>query len=412
MSIKAVWNALAVATVIATTPAFTQTVSTTTAAPKLKAIDAIVNKGISEHVFPGAVVVVGQPGKVLWAKAYGRMTYDETSAPMKLNTMFDLASVSKIMGTATAAMLLLDDGKLSLDDRVSSVIAGFDANGKGPITVRNLLTHTSALPAYTDAKKAEAERKPGETTADALIKHIATLKPRSEAGTTVVYSCLNMLTQARLNETILGTRQDALLSKRVWQPLGMKDTAYLLTHEQKSRCAPTVLHNDGSMLAASVHDPLAAYYTPKDHCPGNAGLFSSAPDAARFCEMILNGGKLDGKRVLSARTVKLMTSVSTPPGISDKRALGWDVYPQAPYATPLNQTTDTLILAHTGYTGTLLWLDKKSKTYLVFFTNRVFPDDKEQPKGHPSITSIRKDIIDVILRSLPDYRRYFAQSHK
>ncbi|MEI7634463.1 MAG: serine hydrolase domain-containing protein [bacterium] len=380
-----------------------------TETPKLKALDLLMARGIREHVFPGAVLIVGQPGKILWAKASGRQTYDTTSPKMAFNTMFDLASVTKVMGTATAAMLLVEDGKISPDDKVSRAIPGFEANGKQNVTVRHLMTHTSGLKPYETTSVVEKKRHQGEAPADALIRHYASLKPLYEAGTSMTYSCLNMQTMARVVETSGGERMDTLLKRRVWGPLEMTDTAYALTPEQAKRCAPTILYNNGTMLRGEVHDPIANYHTAAQHCPGNAGLFATAPDAARFCEMILNEGALDGKKIFNPETVRLMTSVQTPPSLKETRALGWDTYDRKPYATRLNNTTGTLIIGHTGYTGTFLWLDKKTKTYIVFFTNRVFPNDASAPKRKPSIMTMRQKVCDTVLRSLPRYRSYFAK---
>ncbi len=371
---------------------------------RLGAVDAIVRKGIADHVYPGAVLVIGQPGKTLFARAYGNLAYETTSPAMRLDTIFDLASVSKVVGTATAAMLLLEDKAIGLNDLVSSHVAGFGQNGKQVSTLKDLLTHVSGLPAYANRDKIEKTRRPDESHADAAIRYYADLKAAYTPETTLTYSCLNMQTMARVNENVSGRRQEDLLKERVYGPLGMKDTRYILSPEQRKRVAPTLLKKDGTWLVGEVHDPLANYYGSTGHCPGNAGLYSTAPDLARFCEMILRGGRAGSKQVLRPETVKLMTSQQVPAAVRDTRGLGWDIFSDFPYATPLNQADGVRTIGHTGYTGTLIWLDQKTKTYVVFLTNRTFPDDAEKPKGSPTILAVRKQVLATVLGALEPYR--------
>lgn len=369
-------------------------------------LDGILESGVKDHVYPGAALIVGRPGQRLYEKAVGHLTYETTSPAVTLHTLWDLASVSKVAGTATAAMLAIEDGKLKVTAPVSSHIPGFGVNGKEKATVLNLMTHTSGLPPYVPAASAEKERRPEQTTSDALISYYASLKARSEPGTTITYSCLNMQTTARIVEQVMDKRLEDLLRARVWEPLGMKDSAYLLSQDQLKRTAPT-LETKGKLLVGKVHDPLASYHQSTIHCPGNAGLFSSADDLARYCEMIANGGKSpDGKTILKPETVSLMTSVQTPADWKSARGLGWDVDRNLPWATPLNNSTDTLVVSHTGYTGTLIWVDKKTKTYFVYLTNRVFPDDASK-KG-PSIAKLRRAVAEAVLKAQPEYTQVFA----
>jgi CubicO group peptidase (beta-lactamase class C family) len=372
-------------------------------------LDAIIAQAVQDKVFPGAVLVVGRGPEVVYQKAFGRYTYDTTSPAMAADTLFDLASVSKVAGTATAAALLLEDGSISLDDLVSSRIAGFEAGGKGKATVKDLLTHVSGLPAYTSKDLIEKSRKPGETAADAAIRFYATLPAKYEPRTSSTYSCLNMQTMARINEDAAHMRQHDLLKQRVYDPLGMKDTGYYPTPEQKQRCAPTILRKDGTPLVAEVHDPLANYYVSDKHCPGNAGLYSTGPDLARFVAMFAGGGELGGKRILKSSTVEAMTSVQTPPAVKILRGLGWQVYEDEPYITDFNKTDAKRVVGHTGYTGTLIWLDKNTGAWVVFLTNRTFPDDASKPKGAPSISDARKDVCDAVLRAQPEYKEWFAK---
>jgi CubicO group peptidase (beta-lactamase class C family) len=341
----------------------------------------------------------------LYSKAYGAYTYDSGAKPMTLDTLFDLASVSKVVGTSSAAMKLMEKQKLALDDKVSRFIPEFASGGKEDDRIKDLMTHVSGLKAYTSTSAPEAIRRPGESHADAMIRHIASLPASYPPRSKVVYSCLNMQTQARVNETVLGGRMDDFLVKEIYGPLGMKNTAYRLSDEQKSRCAPTQESSSGPIVAR-VHDPIAAYHDIDSHCPGNAGLFSTGPDLAKFCEMIVGGGQAGKVRVFKPETIALMTKVHTAPGLIDTRALGWDIFTTAPYCTSLNQADGVRCIGHTGYTGTLIWLDQLSKTYMVFLTNRTWPDDSSASSR--GTTQTRKALIDAILHSRPEYAQVFA----
>lgn len=378
----------------------------------LKKIDQIIENGIQEKTFPGAVVVVGQPHKLLWAKAYGHKTYDPKSDAVTLDSLFDMASVSKVMGTTSAALVLMDEGKLSPDDLVSKYIPGFDSNGKEGDTVRDLMTHVSGLPAY-ESRWAELEKKrpADETKPDMLIAHYAALPAKNPPRTKMVYSCLNFQTTARITENIMHEPMEQFLKEHVFGPLKMNDTVYTLSPDQKERTMPTLGDKDGNVtLVAKVHDPLANYYGHDEgHCPGNAGLFSTGRDVARFCEMVANGGELGGKRIFSREILAQATVSQTPKAVGEERGLGWDIYETPPWVTGLNKTPETAIIGHTGYTGTLIMIDKKTKTYLVLLTNRVFPDDKSQPEGKPTVTDIRRAVADTVWRSQPVYAQWFAE---
>ncbi len=378
------------------------------AAPGWEKLDPIVEAGITAKVYPGAVLVVGQPGKVLRSRAYGKLTYAEDAAPMQMNTVFDLASVSKVVGTTTGAMILVEDGVISPDDLASKYIPGFEANGKETVTVRDLMTHTSGLKAYENKDTVESLRQPGQLNADALIARYAALKTSYEPRTKSVYSCLNFQTTARIVENASGRRLEDLLRERVFGPLGMVDTTYLPSKEALTRTAPTIERKDGTPLVGIVHDPLAAYHGSDAHCPGNAGVFSTAADVARWCEMIANEGALGDTRVFKPETVRLFTTTQSPANVDAKRGLGFDVWDSKPYTTDLNQQPADLIVGHTGYTGTLVWIDKKTKTYMVFFTNRTFPDDATKGKDELSIATVRKQLCDAVLHGLPEYTDYFA----
>lgn len=368
----------------------------------VQALDQIVAKGIADKVYPGAVLVVGTRDRQIMAKGYGHFTYETTSPAMTVDTIFDLASVSKVVGTATCAMLLVEKHKLGLDDLVCSRIPVFAEEGKlTTTTVRDLLTHVSGLPAYENFKKIEQQRKPDESHADAMMRYYASLSHKVPPRTKMLYSCINMEILARVNENASRERQEDFLRREVWRPLGMKNTAYVLTEDQKKRCAPTIVLEDGTLLQGTVHDPLARYHGSDQHCPGNAGVFSSARDLSVFCRMMLNKGRLDGHRIFKPETVKAMTDNQFPPNVQGRHGFGWDIFTWKGYQTSLNNSADTWIVGHTGFTGTLIWIDKKTGMYAILLTNCTYPDE---PKTGKNLGKIRRAMATTILRGSPAYK--------
>ena len=358
-------------------------------------IDSLVEGAIARRVTPSAAIVVGTADRILFARAYGRHTYDDNSPAVTLDTIYDLASVSKAVGTTSATMLLVQDGKLSLDDPVCKYIRAWDRDDKRNITIRHLLSHTSGLPAYTRAERAEAERLENESRPDALIRHIASLPLRYETGKGCTYSCLNFITLARINEEVAGKSQEEFLRERVLGPLRMRDTGYYLSDDQKSRAAPTTGGRNGRQ--GDVHDPLAAYYSDGYHCGGNAGLFSSAGDLAAFCQMMLADGRWDGRQILAPETIDLFVRNSLPLRLRKVHGLGWGRYLFPPYATRLNRGYAKAAFGHGGYTGTFIRIDRLAGTFFILLTNRVFPDDRT------SEVRLRREILRIILEAEPLY---------
>lgn len=365
----------------------------------LRQMEQRVQVAIERGATPGAVLLVAKDGQIVKFRAYGNRQTDP-DVPMTLDTLFDLASVSKTVGTATATMLLLEDGKLRLDDKVAAFIPAFAANGKGDVTIRDLLTHRSGLKDYMDVNKVRANVL-SPIPSDNLIENIAALPKLYPTGEYTVYSCLNYFTLARINEIVAGESQEALLRKRIWKPLGMSDTGYTLTEEQKKRLAPTF--RSAAWKPGMIHDPLANYHgVSSAHCPGNAGLFSSARDLAIFCQMILNGGTYGGVRVMKAATVREMTAPQSTlpefdvkkngPGPLQRRGFGWIVYREEPYIS--SAAPDGSFIGHTGYAGTYLWVDKCQKAFIVLLTNAVYDHDP------PQIQEYRKEITRDYLEGL------------
>ena len=359
-------------------------------------IDAIVEQAISKHVTPSACVVIGTADKILFAKAYGHLTYDESSPPATLDTIYDMASCSKAVGTTSAAVLLMQDGKLSLDDKVSKYLPDWNTDDKRDITIRNLMAHTSGLPAYTNAEKVEEGRRPGESKPDALIRAIANLPLAYKTNEGFVYACLNFITLARVNEEVAGVSQETFLRRRLFGPLGMRNTGYYLSEKKRAQAAPTV--GGDHFRQGIVHDPLANYYETGYHCSGNAGLFTTANDLIPFCRMILSNGRWGGRQIFTPETIDLFATNQVPEKVDEIHGVGWGINVSPPGATPLNKGPKNACISHNGYTGTYIHMDRLAGTFLIVLTNRVFPDDST------SDYSIRRGILWIMLESDPHYK--------
>ncbi|XAM00094.1 serine hydrolase [Phycisphaeraceae bacterium D3-23] len=369
-----------------------------TQSPALAGLDAVIQEGIDAGHYPGAVCVVGrvvgERHELLWAQPYGHTAYDPTDPGFQmvtLDTIYDMASVTKVVGTTTAALLAMQDGRVAVDAPVSAYIDGFDANGKDTVTIHHLMTHTSGLKAYESFSRVEAQREEGESQCDALVRHYAALPQAYETGTDYTYSCLNFQTLARVNENAEGRSQEALLRERLYGPLGMDDTTWRPTAAQLERTAPTHRDAAGRPVAGVVHDPLARYHGSDLHCPGNAGLYSSAPDLARWCQLVLMHGRWNGEQLLDADLLAQATRTQTDADVvGEKRGLGFDVYESAAYISDANNTPGHMLVGHTGYTGTMFLIDQDTGVYMVLLTNRTFPKDTAAADQTPSISDIRK----------------------
>lgn len=370
-------------------------------------LDAIVEQGIEEHFYPGAVLIVGTPDEILHARAYGTFTWEEDSRPVTLDTIFDLASVSKAAGTATAAWVLMEEGIVHPDDKVTKYVPDFEANDKGEVTLRDLLTHVSGLKSYENARRVEQTRRENETPAEALIRTYAELPLSYTPREGYTYSCLNFQLLSHVLEQASGERLEGILRRAVWEPLGMVDSAYILDDSQWERTAPTHRNREGEMVR-SVHDPLAKYHGSLIACPGNAGMFSTAVDMARYCTMILQRGEWEGQQIFRPGTIEYVTRRHTPEAVSTDRGLGLDIFQNPPYVTRMNNEDGARIVGHLGYTGTLMWMDTHSNTYFVFLTNRTYPHAEGAGDQAPNIARFRNRVCDTVLRSRPEYQEYFA----
>jgi CubicO group peptidase (beta-lactamase class C family) len=344
-------------------------------------IGPAVEEEIKKGNFPGAVVLVGRGEDILYWEAFGREVNEPYQEPAEKNTIFDLASVTKPIATATSIMILRDRGAIRLNDHVSNYLPAFACNGKEQARIRHLLTHTSGLPAYTNANALKEEF--GNPCPENVIEKICGLHAASAPGDRFCYSCLGYITLARIVEIVSGKDIAEFTKRNIYTRLGMKATGYNPPSSWVEKIAATEIVG-GHLGRGTVHDPLAQLMGGKS---GNAGLFSTACDLSIYCRMLLNKGVLRRKRVLSAESVALLTTEQ-----SHGRAYGFDV--NSSYAWVKGDHAPDVAFCHTGYTGTSIVCDPTSGLYVIILTNRVHPKDGGATKP------IRKEVADIVFSSL------------
>ena len=347
---------------------------------KLEAIDAAIVRAIAAGKAPGAVVRL-ESGGAVYQKSYGVKSVEPVLLPMTADTIFDGASLTKVIATTPAIMLLVERGKLRLDDKVNHWILGFEAHGKEAVTVRHLLTHTSGLRPGLSAKPAWS----GVAKAIDLAKEE---RLTAQPGTQFRYSDINFILLGEIVQLASGQLLDEFTSKHIYRRLGMRDTGFLPPFKKRSRVAPTE-RVDGEILHGIVHDPTARRM---DGVAGHAGLFTTAADLSRFAQMMLNGGKLNGRRIFKSETVQLMTSVHTPKGMKAKRGLGWDI--DSPYSSPRGNHFKIGGYGHTGWTGGSLWIDPATRTIVILMTSRTHPD------GRGNVIALRREVATLAAEAL------------
>lgn len=328
----------------------------------LSRIDDVVAEGLRRKLMPGAVVLIARQQRVVFLKAYGSRSIKPSVEPMTTDTVFDMASITKPMATATSVMKLVELGKVDLDAPVAKYIPQFGANGKDRVTVRHLLTHQGGLIPdnsirdYRDGSEKSMER-------------IYNLKFYVPPNTKFVYTDVGFIVLAELVKRVSGQDVHAFSQKEIFQPLRMNETGYRPSTELAARAAPTE-KIDGKWRRGIVHDPRAFAL---GGIAGHAGLFSTAQDIAVYAAMMKNGGELNGVRVLAQHTVRDMTAANK---IADgnQRGLGWDK--RTGYSYNRGDLMTPSAFGHGGFTGTVLWLDPQLDLTFVFLSNRVHPDGK------------------------------------
>ena len=336
--------------------------------PRLVRVGQVAKAEIAARATPGVVVLVGHQDRIIYRQAFGHRSLEPQVTPMTVDTVFDIASLTKVVATTTAIMQLTDKGKLKLDDPVARYWPEFAANGKGGITVRQLLTHTSGLRADVNSRV----RWQGYQGA---IAAIAADKPVNPPGSAFRYSDANFVALGELVRRVSGKSLDVYCAQEIFRPLGMKDTSFTPPASKQARFAPCDWQG-GALRCGQVSDPTAYRM---GGVAGHAGVFSTATDLAVLCQMLIDGGVgPGGQRILSAKAITAMTKPHSVPGNGARRGLGWDI--RSPYSKIFNAAFPTGSYGHTGYTGTSIWIDPKSRTFLIILTNRLHPNAKGQIK--------------------------------
>ncbi|HEY8232882.1 MAG TPA: serine hydrolase domain-containing protein [Vicinamibacteria bacterium] len=360
----------------------------------LEAVDAIVRDAIAARAFPGGVVAIGRRGSLAHLRAFGKLSYDAEAAAVQPDTIYDLASLTKVVATTTLAMILVDEAKLDIDDRVSDFFPAFTGSGKERVRLRDLMTHSGGLewwaPLYKDLKGKAA-----------YVDRIVAMPLAYEPGSKAVYSDLGIILLGAVIERLEGAPLDELCRRRVTGPLGMKDTMYVPDAGLVARIAPT--ENDpwrGRLLRGEVHDENCAAL---GGVSGHAGLFGTAPDLARLATVLLDEGRWEGKRIVTRATIELFTKRAGVPLAS--RALDWDTpanekserssTPGAPGYTAAGSLLSARSFGHTGFTGTSMWMDPERELYVILLTNRVHPT-----RENNAIRAVRAQVADAAVRAL------------
>jgi len=371
MSVVLCLGGLSVAAVDGTKPAVA-------VSSRLGVIDGIVLEAIRDEQIPGAVVLVGHDGQVVYRKAFGERSLEPRREAMTVDTIFDLASLTKVIATTTAVMQLVEKGRIRVNDPVAKYIPEFGENGKEEITIRELLTHYSGLPEGLDLTQ------PWEGRETALRMAYAE-KPIYAPGSHFLYSDVDFIVLGALVERVSGMSLSAYCQNNIFTPLKMTHTRFLPPAAWLPKIAPTQYDEHDKMLRGVVHDPTVRRM---GGVAGQAGLFSTADDLAKFAEALLSGSK-----ILSPLTIEKMTTPQQPPTSQVLRGFGWDI--DSPYSSNRGDLLPVGSFGHTGFTGTSLWIDPTTQTYIIVLSNAV------HPRGKGSAIALRSKIATAVAAALP-----------
>jgi uncharacterized protein YbbC (DUF1343 family) len=344
---------------------------------RLTRLNTVIPSQLAAGGVPGAVVIVGHEGKIIYRQAFGQRMVSPQVLPMTTDTIFDIASLTKVVATTTAIMQLADAGKIDLDKPVAAYWSAFGANGKSRVTIRHLLTHSSGL-------RADINPKCPWNGYDGGMAAIAEDEPVYCPGDGFRYSDANFVALGEVVRRVSGQTLDVYCAQKIFGPLGMRNTCFLPNSTLKKRIAPS------DVRWGAVHDPTAHRL---GGVAGNAGVFATADDLAILCQAILNQGTFQGKRLLTPKAVALMTKPRRLPGSSTTRTLGWDV--RSSYSRAFNMAFPFGSFGHTGYTGTSIWMDPNSKTFLIILTNRL------HPSGRGEVKSLRTYVAAAVADAVP-----------
>ena len=319
-------------------------------------IDRLLEGAISRGLIAGGVVLIGDRQGVLFVNPYGKMSTEPDARPMETDTIFDLASLTKVVATAPAILKLAEEGRLSLVDPVVKWFPEFTGKGKDDLLVANLLTHTSGLDDFALATGAPLQ---------SAINGAAAQKIKGEIWNRFRYADINFILLSELVQRVTGVGLDHYAATTFYTPLGMKDTGFNPDQNMATRCSATL--GEGKSFFLGV--PQDGEARQLGGVAGHAGLFSTVRDLARFCRMLLGDGSFEGTRILSERTVRQMTAPYFSRGGQVVRGLGWDI--ASPYSSPKGNGFSEMSFGHTGYAGSSIWIDPASDTFVVLLSARL-----------------------------------------
>ena len=345
---------------------------------RLGSVDSVIQQAVADGTIPGAVLVVGHDGHAIYRKAYGNRALEPKHELMTLDTVFDLASLTKVIATTTAVMQLVEQGKVRMNDPVAKYLPEFAENGKDDITVRQLLTHYSGLEPDLDLKTPWE----GKETAYRMAFAETLQQP---PGSAFVYSDINFIVLGALVERVSGETLDAYTAKHIFVPLKMTRTRYVPPTAWRAKIAPTQYDDSEHMLRGEVHDPTARRM---GGVAGHAGLFATADDLAKFAQALLNGGG----GILAPVAVAKMTSPEQPPAAPVLRGFGWDI--DSPFSSNRGDLLPVGSFGHTGFTGTSVWIDPTTQTYIILLTNAV------HPRGKSNAIALRSKVATEVAAAL------------
>ena len=347
-----------------------------------KDVESVVNNGIKDKAYPGAVVLIWQNGNILYENSFGKFTYDENSSDVNINTMFDLASLTKVIATTTATMLCLNRGLFNLDDKVVKYIPEFGKNNKENITIKNLLLHNSGLPAFIRFYERGLNN-------NEVLNEIYSTKLENIPGEKTIYSDLGFITLGKIIEKVTGKTLDKFCADKIFKPLAMNSTYYNVPDSLKKLCAPTEIDNYWRMktIQGEVHDENSYIL---NGVAGHAGLFSTAEDISKLMAMLMNKGKINGKEFLKSSTIEMFIKRY---GSESTRALGWDT--KSEKGSTAGNFFSSNSFGHLGFTGTSVWADPVRNLFVVFLTNRVYPT-----RENSGLTKVRPALHDAVIKDI------------
>jgi uncharacterized protein YbbC (DUF1343 family)/CubicO group peptidase (beta-lactamase class C family) len=349
----------------------------TRARNRLGVLDSVVEDAIHDGQIPGAVLLVWHNGEVIYHKAFGNRSLEPRRESMTVDTVFDIASLTKVVATTTAVMQLVQRGEVRLNDPVAKYIPEFAQNGKDDITVRQLLTHHSGLREDLDLSP------PWQGRMTALSMAFAE-KPAYPPGSRFLYSDINFIVLGELVARVSGTTLDEYCARHIFTPLQMTHTRFVPPVAWRLKTAPTEYDEGGKMLRGVVHDPTARRM---GGVAGHAGLFSTADDLSKFAQALLNGSAL-----LQPATVEKMTTPQQPPTSQSLRGLGWDI--DSPFSSNRGELLPVGSFGHTGFTGTSMWIDPVTRTYIILLSNAV------HPRGKGTAVALRSKVATAVAAAL------------